>query len=66
MKFWDSSAIIPLGVKEPLSDIMLALARGDANLVVWWGSAIECCSSVAHLRRDGVGDLLQRMKDTGQ
>ncbi len=71
MKFWDSSAIIPLCVKEPLTDIMLALAGEDANLVVWWGSAIECCSSLARLRRDGIitgkqedllRDLLQRME----
>lgn len=54
MKFWDSSAIIPLCVKEPLTDLMLALAREDADLVVWWGSSIECCSSLARLRRDGV------------
>jgi len=71
MKFWDSSAIIPLCVKEPLTDMMLELARDDADLAVWWGSSIECCSSLARLRRDSIitaaqedllRDLLQRMQ----
>ena len=71
MKFWDSSAIIPLCVREPLTDIMLELAREDADFAVWWGSSIECCSSLARLRRDRIitevqedllRDLLQKMQ----
>lgn len=71
MKFWDSSAIIPLCVREPLTDIMLELAKEDPDFAVWWGSAIECCSSLARLRRDRVVSeaqedqlraLLQRMQ----
>ncbi len=71
MKFWDSSAIIPLCVKEPLTDTMIELARDDANFAVWWGSVIECCSSLARLRRDRIitetqedllRDLLQKMQ----
>jgi len=71
MKFWDSSAIIPLCVKEPLTDMMLELARDDADSAVWWGSSIECCSSFARLRRDSIitaaqedllRDLLLRMQ----
>jgi hypothetical protein len=25
----------------------------DSEMVVWWGSAIECASAIARLRRDG-------------
>ena len=72
MKFWDSSAIIPLCVKEPMTDTMLSHVKEDVHLVVWWGSAIECCSSLARLRRDGIitekqedllRDLLHRMEE---
>lgn len=54
MRFWDSSAIIPLCVKESLTDVMIGLAREDADIAVWWGSSIECCSSLARLRRDRI------------
>jgi uncharacterized protein len=72
MKFWDSSAIIPLCVKEPSTDTMLELVKGDADFAVWWGSVIECCSSLARLRRDKIiteaqedqlRDLLQKMQE---
>ena len=71
MKFWDSSAIIPLCVKEPATDTMIELAREDSDFAVWWGSGIECCSSLARLRRDKIittaqedllRDLLQKMQ----
>jgi len=71
MKFWDSSAIIPLCVREPLTDMMLELARDDTDFAVWWGSVIEGCSSLARLRRDKIiteaqedllRDLLQKMQ----
>jgi hypothetical protein len=52
MRFWDSSAIIPLCVQEPLSSTMRELAQDDGDLVVWWGSSVECCSSFARLRRE--------------
>jgi predicted nucleic acid-binding protein len=52
MKFWDSSAIVPLCVLEPLSPVIAEIAKEDPDLVVWWGSAVECCSSFARLRRD--------------
>lgn len=52
MRFWDSSALIPLCVDEPASAKMRDLAAADGELVVWWGSSVECCSSFARLRRE--------------
>ncbi len=51
MRFWDSSAIIPLILEEPSSESMRSLLRGDAALSVWWATAIECTSAIARRAR---------------
>jgi uncharacterized protein len=53
MKFWDSSAIIPLCLKEPLSEAVKNLAEKDEDLVVWWATRVECISALARRRREG-------------
>lgn len=53
MKFWDSSAIIPLCIEEPQTRVVQGIAEKDGALVVWWGSLIECYSAFARLYRDG-------------
>lgn len=57
MRFWDSSAIVPLCVNQPSSEVMRALLREDSGLVVWWASLIQCWFAFARLRREGVVDL---------
>jgi uncharacterized protein len=52
MRFWDTSAIVPLLVQEPKSDRAQELVERDAELVVWWGTPVECWSALARLRRD--------------
>ena len=52
MKFWDASAIVPLLVAEAASRRLLALAAKDPDMLVWWGSEIECVSALARLERD--------------
>ncbi len=47
MKFWDTSAIIPLCVHEPNSTIVRELLTADTCLIVWWGTRIECSSALA-------------------
>lgn len=57
MKFWDSSAIVPLLVSEGKTQRMRALQRDDASFAVWWGSAVECASALARREREsGVED----------
>jgi predicted nucleic acid-binding protein len=51
MKFWDSSAIVPLLVEQPGTDVMQALAAADPMVLVWWGTAVECGSALARLER---------------
>lgn len=52
MRFWDSSAIIPLCVEEGPSVRVKRLAEEDSALVVWWGTPIECFSALARRRRE--------------
>ena len=53
MKFWDSSAIVPLFVEEKSSAAMRKLLREDQTAVVWWASVIEVHSAISRLVRDG-------------
>jgi len=55
MKFWDSSAIIPLLVREPASGWACALYAGDMTVVVAWTAHIECASAIA---RRALGESL--------
>ena len=53
MRFWDSSAIIPLTVTEASTARMLALAEEDPVMCVWWATEIECVCALARLEREG-------------
>lgn len=53
MIFWDASAIVPLLVAEPATRRLQALASRDGEMLVWWGSAVECASALARLERAG-------------
>lgn len=53
MRFWDSCAIIPLLVEEPFSCIVREIFNDDREMVVWWGTSVECTSAVAKKRRVG-------------
>ena len=52
MKFWDSSAIVPLCVEETATDRALALVNQDPEVAIWWATPVECASAVARLERD--------------
>lgn len=54
MKFWDASALVPLCLGEPDSSGVVRILQADADLVVWWGSLIECWSAFARRRREGL------------
>jgi predicted nucleic acid-binding protein len=53
LKFWDSSAIIPLTVTEASTDAVRAIAEGDPVMCVWWATEVECASALARLEREG-------------
>jgi len=52
VKFWDASAIVPLLVAEAATCRLQALAAEDPDMLVWWGSEIECVSALVRLERD--------------
>jgi predicted nucleic acid-binding protein len=56
MRFWDSSAIVPLCLDQPLSARARSLYDEDTEMAVWWGTPVECASAFARLRRDGIFD----------
>lgn len=53
MRFWDTSAVIPLCVLEPATPRARHIAEADPSLVVWWATRTECVSAVARRHRDG-------------
>jgi uncharacterized protein len=54
MRFWDSSAILPLCVKEQNTDRIAELLALDGDMVVWWATRIECVSAVARRYREHI------------
>jgi uncharacterized protein len=55
VKFWDSSAVVPLLVPEVMSGSMQKLYASDPVVVAWWTTEIECTSAIA--RRQRLGQL---------
>jgi uncharacterized protein len=53
VKFWDSSALVPLLVDEPSTGALASLYTRDPVIVTWWAAEVECASAVARLERDG-------------
>ncbi|HET7273634.1 MAG TPA: hypothetical protein VFI91_00550 [Longimicrobiaceae bacterium] len=51
MRFWDSSAVVPLCVDQPMSAVSRELLDEHGEMVVWWGTTVECAS--AFTRRGG-------------
>jgi predicted nucleic acid-binding protein len=56
VKFWDASALVPLLIAEASTRRLQALAASDPEILVWWGSQVECVSALARLERDGALD----------
>lgn len=52
MRFWDTSALVPLLVPEERSDRLTALMREDPGAAVWWITPVECASALARLARE--------------
>lgn len=61
MRYWDSSALVPLIVRQRASGRMRSFYRSDAGVLAWWGARVECESAVSRLERDG---LLRRRSAT--
>ncbi len=51
MRFWDASAVVPLLVDEARSEALRAASAKHSELVVWWGTPVECVSAVGRRER---------------
>ena len=67
MRFWDSSAIVPLLVAESATPTLVSEFVRDPELVVWWATEVECVSALARLEREAsidaraMGEALARL-----
>ena len=57
MRFWDSSAIVPLLIEQEYTlraqQVWKDVRNGDAGTpVIWWNTPIECTSALARLERE--------------
>jgi predicted nucleic acid-binding protein len=53
MRFWDTSAVVPLLVHEPFTTQMASALESDREVVVWWGTVVECEAALRRRARDG-------------
>lgn len=54
MRFWESSALVPLLATESSTSEVEPLAQEDPEMVVWWGTEVECISAIARTERAGL------------
>jgi len=52
MRFWDSSALVPLLAEETNTEPVRTLYLSDREAIVWWTTTVECASAIARLERD--------------
>ena len=56
MRFWDSSAIVPLVLDEVRTLDARTLYRADPEMIVWWATRVECAGAVIRSLRESSGD----------
>lgn len=54
VRFWDASALIPLWIQQSSRPMVGPIMDEDPQLVVWWGTVVECTSAIARLSREGL------------
>jgi predicted nucleic acid-binding protein len=53
MRFWDTSAVIPLIGDEPTSETIWRRLEEDPQILLWWGTPVEVVSALARREREG-------------
>jgi predicted nucleic acid-binding protein len=53
MRFWDSSALVPLLTSERWTAALSELVVADPEIAVWWATPVECASAFARKTRSG-------------
>lgn len=52
--FWDTSALVPLCLRQDETTRARQLSRQYGKIIVWWGTSVEAHSSLNRLLREGV------------
>ncbi len=52
MRFWDTSAIVPLIVTEATTGALFEMLEHDPQVIVWWATEVECLSAIARRERE--------------
>ncbi|MGA7763527.1 MAG: type II toxin-antitoxin system VapC family toxin [Candidatus Binataceae bacterium] len=52
MRFWDSSALVPVFLVEPTSDWVRKVMNSDPGVAVWALTRVELMSAIERRRRD--------------
>ena len=53
VRYWDTSAIVPLIVIEPSTATVKSILTADSSMVVWWATRTECVSALTRQSHDG-------------
>ena len=53
MNFWDTSALVALGVDETHRPLALRILEADDRMAVWWGAAVEYVAATSRREREG-------------
>jgi len=69
MRYWDSSALVPVLIAEMATGRLQSRLRDDPHIATWWGTELECISAIARREREHqltvpeVEDALHRLQD---
>lgn len=53
MRFWDTSALVPVFIEEPSTLAARRTLAEDRSVLVWWGTSVECMAATARAAREG-------------
>lgn len=56
MRFWDTSALAALILRQAGKERLAALLAGDDQVALWWAAKVEAVSALCRLRRVGAMD----------
>jgi len=52
VNFWDTSAIVPLLVREPETDLREVQLQEVTSITVWWATKVESISALRRRERE--------------
>ena len=66
MRYWDASALVPLVVSEPSSDLSRSWLADDSAVITWAWTRIEIVSAIERRTREGALSRQDRRQVIGR